>query len=173
MSANNIDWDVVDLIARQRKEHMDGRRKDEHKPAYDGTGLDIDRIGVAAELAFSQRYDLSPPLREVIGGDNGYDFLVEWAGEQTKVEIKSSKYNNPNLMVPSTRDFEAPDVYVLYSAEYREYTHPVGWIVTPEFMEKSEKQDSRIGEYCRFLDSSELNELPNTDVITTVNDETE
>ena len=173
MSANNIDWDVVDMIARERKQSHDGTRQGDHK-AIDGQDkMNMDRTGAAAEVAFARRYELPPPRVDLVGGDGGYDYLVNWNGEKTKVEIKASDYRNPNLIVPSIRNIEAPDVYVLYSAKYYSYLRPIGWIRTSEFMEKSEKQDSKIGEYCRYLDAGELNELPNTDVITTVNDETE
>ena len=173
MSADSIDWDVVDMIARERKQSHDGTRQGDHK-AIDGQDkMNMDRTGAAAEVAFARRYELPAPRVDLVGGDGGYDYLVNWNGEKTKVEIKASDYRNPNLIVPSIRDIEAPDVYVLYSAKYYSYLRPIGWIRTSEFMEKSEKQDSKIGEYCRYLDSDELNKLPNTDVITTVNDETE
>ena len=172
MSSDSIDWDVVDMIARERKRSHDGTRRGDHKAVDGQDKMNMDRTGAAAEVAFAQRYDLAAPRVDLIEGDGGYDYLVSWNGERTKVEIKASDYRDPNLIVPSIREIEAPDVYVLYSAKYCSYLRPIGWIKTTEFMEKSEKQDSKIGEYCRYLDAGELDELPATEMITEVNDGT-
>ena len=166
MSANSIDWDVVDLIARERKQSHDGTRTGDHRPVKGQDKVNMDRTGAAAEVAFAKRYNLSAPRVDLVEGDSGYDFIVDWDNTETAVEIKSSDYRNPNLMVPSIRDIEAPDVYVLYSAKYQQYLRPIGWVSTDEFLAKGERQDSKIGDYCIRLDSNELLELPSENKIT-------
>lgn len=165
MSVDSIDWEVVDIIAKERKKSHDGTRQGDHKAVEGQDKMNMDRTGAAAEVAFAREFDLPAPKVDLVTGDGGFDYLVKWGGEETKVEIKASDYRNPNLIVPNIRDIEAPDVYVLYSAKYYNYIRPIGWVHTDEFIQKSEKRDSKIGEYCLWLDSSELSELPEANQI--------
>lgn len=67
-------------------------------------------IGVLGELGFASYYDLEINASSN-QPDSGYDFLVEIDGEQTKVDVKTTQYENGYLPVGS--DSVQADLYIL------------------------------------------------------------
>ena len=66
-------------------------------------------IGVLGELGFASYYDLEINASSN-QPDSGYDFLVEIDGEQIKVDVKTTQYENGYLPVES--DSVQADLYI-------------------------------------------------------------
>jgi len=94
-----LDRDVIDLLARRRRET--GSR-----PAYWTDSLDADRVGVAGEAAVALRYDLPSPTDTDVTGDGGVDFAVANQGRLERWDVKATRHADPSLMVP--REYVGP-----------------------------------------------------------------
>ena len=66
-------------------------------------------IGVLGELGFASYYDLEINASSN-QPDSGYDFLVETDGEQAKIDVKTTQYENGYLPVES--DSVQADLYI-------------------------------------------------------------
>lgn len=84
-------------------------------------------IGALGEFAFATHYELEVDSDDQ-WTDPGYDFLVEVTGEPVKIDVKTTRYRDGSLLVPTDRvkadwyivayvpDAEATDVELLGGA---------------------------------------------------------
>jgi hypothetical protein len=91
-----------------------------------------------AELAFAQFYQLEIDRELRPGGDEGYDFEVNWGeNNECSVDIKGTKYNDPKLMVREWKINKA-DRFVLITADDGVCTFQ-GWIKAETLQQRGEK----------------------------------
>ena len=153
-----IDGDAVDIIARRRKGIHDSAGN--HRPADTMDSLTAERIGAAAEAAFSLRYDLPRPDADRINGDDGFDYRIRYQGNVETVEIKASAYADPSLMLSDSYRHDGVDRYVLGSVSWPTCVRFVGWIDAAEIGERASREPSQFGGWMDVVDSDDLDPLP-------------
>lgn len=163
-----IDGDAIDILARRRKGTHDDAGN--HRPAYAEDSLTAERVGAAAEAAFSIRYGLPTPSADLVGGDDGYDYRVEHNDETLTVEIKASEYADPSLML-SDGYRNGADRYALASVTWPDTVRFVGWIDAARVPDVGTRELSQFGGWMDVVESDDLRPLPEVGELTPVDDD--
>jgi len=159
-----LDRDVIDLLARRRREA--GSR-----PAYWSDSLDADRIGVAGEAAVALRYDLPSPTHTDVTGDGGVDFAVEHAGRVERWDVKATRHADPSLMVP--REYVGPaDAYLLVTVHETDdgslFGILVGFARAERAIRPETLEESKGGGVHHELPTDALGPVPETDAVVAI-----
>lgn len=162
MSSVPIDGDAVDLIARERKGLHEGEGN--HRPAFATDSMTAERVGAAAEAAFSLRYSLPSPNADRVHGDDGYDYCVMIDDEPTRVEIKGSEHDDPSLML-SDEYRGGADAYVVASVSWPERVWFVGWLDAEQLEERGRREDSKFGGRMTVVDGDDLDPMPPVEAV--------
>jgi hypothetical protein len=163
MTVQQIDGDAVDLIARSRIETHE--KAGNRRSAYALDDLKAERIGAAAEAAFAMRYDLPSPSDNLISGDNGFDYSIQYDSNAQNVEIKASEYSSPSLMLSDEYQHNKADRYVLATVDWPNKVIFHGWIHSRRIDSVATREPSKFGGYMSVVDKGSLVELPSKDKI--------
>ncbi len=110
---------IHDEAARRDARHADSRnwsidRKETHIR------------GLKGEIGFANQYDLDPDLSARPDGDGGVDFRVNWITDDATVDVKTTTFTDPVLLVREASKLRA-DHYVLVQLAHGIDVHLIGW----------------------------------------------
>lgn len=124
-----------------------------------------DIIGIAGEIAFANRYGLSPDLEIRPNGDNHIDFKIEINDSIVKtIDVKTAQ-KAYNLLVKQWEMDKASDILVLAEYKNENCINFLGWTTKKIMKQQPIKIFSSLGIKNYFLHKNKLNKMEELDLV--------
>lgn len=124
-----------------------------------------DIIGIAGEVAFGKRYNLSPDLQIKPNGDNHIDFKIQINDSIIKtIDVKTAQ-KAYNLLVKKWEIQKASDILVLAEYINEDCINFLGWSTKKIMKKQPIKIFSSLGIENYFLHRNKLNRMEDLDLL--------
>ena len=150
---------AIELGKQRQNAHPNGTKryyKDENTE---------DIIGIAGEIAFANRYGLSPDLEIRPNGDNHIDFKIKINDYIVKtIDVKTAQ-KAYNLLVKQWEIDNASDILVLAEYKNENFINFLGWTTKKIMKQQPIKIFSSLGIKNYFLHKNKLNKMEDLDLV--------
>lgn len=154
---------VRDLAEQRAESYVNGRTRDERSGGHHTT-TSVHVQGLRAELAVAKAFgdgwdDVDKSISD--NGDDGTDITLRLDGEEMGVDVKSSSYWYPAIMVKAHKKTFADAYMMVYDEDFRNSNELIitGWAPKEEVIDESNLRQARGGDWMNY-DYSDYRDCP-------------